>query len=188
MFARATVDDAAALGAMHVQAWRETYAGLAPDAVLAALDPGQRGERWRHIIAGGALVLLLRDEAGIAGFGSAGPQRDGRLVQSGEISALYLLRRVQRQGHGRRLIAALARSLLRLEPGGVSLWVLDGNAPARRFYEALAGRPALSEIVERDGWIMAHTAYVWDDVAALLPRPTTADGCREPPRRDSCSC
>jgi hypothetical protein len=35
----ATPQDAEALGAIHVQCWREAYVGMVPDDVLAGLDP-----------------------------------------------------------------------------------------------------------------------------------------------------
>ena len=44
----ATPDDAEPLGAMHVQAWRETYVGLVPQHVLDDLDPVARARMWRR--------------------------------------------------------------------------------------------------------------------------------------------
>ncbi|HEY2132448.1 MAG TPA: GNAT family N-acetyltransferase [Acetobacteraceae bacterium] len=167
MFDRATVDDAEALGVMHVQAWRETYAGLMPDSVLAGLDPVRRGQRWRDIIGAGSFVLLLRQGSDIVGFGSAGPQRDARLVQTGEIGALYLLRQIQRRGVGRQMMAALGRSLAERGLMSASLWVLDRNLPARRFYEALGACQLMCETVEQDGQAVSHIAYAWDEVTRL---------------------
>ncbi len=37
--ARPTLDDLDEMGRVHVQVWREAYAGLLPDAYLAGLDP-----------------------------------------------------------------------------------------------------------------------------------------------------
>ena len=46
----------------------------------------------------------------------------------------------QRQGVGRALMSAVARDLLARGHASATLWVLEGNGSARRFYEALGGR------------------------------------------------
>jgi len=49
------------------------------------------------------------------------------------------------------------------------LWVLTGNEPARRFYEAMGGRSAETRIDRWGGLALDETAYVWDDVAEDQP-------------------
>ena len=44
-------DDAPAIAAVQVRAWRSTYADLLPAAVLADLDPEQIAEGWRLALA-----------------------------------------------------------------------------------------------------------------------------------------
>jgi phosphoribosylanthranilate isomerase len=163
----ATPADAEALGVVHVQAWRETYDGLIPGEVLAGLDPQQRAEMWRGIIRdrGGVQVAILN--GAIVGFGAAGPQRDSSLPFSAEIGALYVLRATQRRGVGRRLMAMMARDLLDRGHASASLWVLEANAPARRFYEALRGRVVTVREEERDGFRSVGVAYGWDDLRGL---------------------
>ena len=63
------------LATMHVQAWRETYPGIVPDSVLAALDPANRVARWRQRVEAGTVLLGL-DADGIVGFADGGVQRD----------------------------------------------------------------------------------------------------------------
>jgi hypothetical protein len=43
---------------------------------------------------------------------------------------------------------------------------LTGNAPARRFYEAMGGRTGETRIERRDEAVLDEIAYVWDDLAA----------------------
>lgn len=104
------------------------------------------------------------------GFIAGGAQRDTALaVQgfSGEISAIYVLQRAQNCGLGRRLMAAMARSLGDRGHGAASLWVLRDNAPARRFYERLGGM-VIGEKEEPCGAVtLAETAYGWPDLAPL---------------------
>ena len=87
-FRQATPADADALGHAHVEAWREAYAGLVPDAVLAALDPQVRAAMWRDVLAKGGAVHLAERDGAIVGFASGGPQRDASLPYSGEIRAM----------------------------------------------------------------------------------------------------
>ena len=44
-------EDAAEIGPVHVQVWREAYAGLMPADYLAALDPQASAGRWAKTLA-----------------------------------------------------------------------------------------------------------------------------------------
>lgn len=167
-FRRATVADAAALGVVHVQAWREAYAGLVPDVVLASLDPAQRARMWQDGLARGLAVHLAELDGAIVGFGSSRPQRDASLPHSGEIGALYVLRSAQRRGIGRTLMAAMARDLLARGHPSATLWVLEANTQARRFYDSLGGKPLVRREEQRDGFAAVSIAYGWEDLRVLL--------------------
>jgi ribosomal protein S18 acetylase RimI-like enzyme len=165
---RATPADTEALGAVHVQAWREAYVGLIPDEILAALDLAQRTAMWRAGLAQGAAVQLAEQDGAIVGFGASGKQCDASLPYAGEIAAIYVLQRAQRMGIGGRLMAAMAHDLLARGYASASLWVLEANTPARRFYEALGGREVARREQQRDGFSAVGIAYGWDDVTALV--------------------
>ncbi len=166
----ATVDDAAAIAAIHVAAWRETYRGLVPDAVLDGLSVEARTVEWRRRLGlpGGAAAVAV--DGGVVGFGSCGPQRDPGLGTDGEIYTLYVLVRAQRRGWGRGLMAALAGALRAHGRQSASLWVAEANVPARRFYEALDGRLAGAKVQPGDGFALAEVAYAWDRLDGLAPR------------------
>ena len=125
---------------------------------------------WRDAIRRSCIVFVAMDEDGVAGFGSAGPQRTPTLPQGGEIYALYLLSRAQGRGFGRALMAALAGDLIATGFRDASLWVIDGNARAARFYIGLGGRVMAHKQFAIDGAPIFETAYVWDDLSTLLPR------------------
>lgn len=67
---------------------------------------------------------------------SAGPGRDERWPDWGEIVALYLLPEDQRQGIGTLLLKAAMDRLRQRGFSDIYLWVAEKNGPARRFYEA----------------------------------------------------
>ena len=173
-FRRATPEDAQALGAMHVQSWRESYRGLMPDNVLDALDPVQRAQRWRCNLQGGACIMLAVSGDEILGFVGWGVARDPLLHGGGEIYGLYVLAKAQRQGLGGRLLALGAAALAEQGFPRFSLWVFAGNAPARRFYAVMGGEPGPRKVLSRDGWCLEEMAYAWD-------RPPTQSGTRPRP-------
>ena len=166
----ATLDDTDELGAVHVQAWRETYVGLVPQHVLDKLDPAARTRMWRSAIGAGTRVFIARDAGAIVGFGACGPPREDN-PYAGEIGALYVLRQAQRRGLGRALMAALGRALAADGRNNAALWVLHGNTQARRFYEAMGGRMVNERRRTRDDWALHDVAYAWDDVARLFESP-----------------
>jgi phosphoribosylanthranilate isomerase len=160
--------DAEALARVHVQAWREAYVGQVPDAVLQGLDPAQRAVMWRDAMARTAQVQLAIQDGEIIGFGASRPQPDPTLPFAGEISAIYVLRHAQRLGTGRRLMAAMAQDLLARSLQSASLWVLETNAPARRFYAELGGVEVARRPRIREGFSAVGVAYAWDDVRILI--------------------
>ena len=85
------------------------------------------------------------------------------------MTAIYLLDAVKRRGLGRALFEALMRALAARGHRSAGLWVLAGNATARRFYEAVGGRIGATRDVERDLALLHEVAYVWDDLASHRP-------------------
>jgi ribosomal protein S18 acetylase RimI-like enzyme len=186
---RARPDDAAAIGAVHVAAWWEAYAGLVPERMLSAFSVAERTRRWRRILSApgpplaSAVFVAVGPDGAVAGFGSCGRQPVAALVAdgfAGEFSALYLLAAQQRQGVGRRLMTTMAQDLLAREVRGAALWVLRDNAPARRFYEAL-GAKVVGRRVEtvdehltgkrgRSQDVLHEVAYGWPDLSVLARR------------------
>ena len=175
----ATAADAPAIARVHVQAWRESYRGLVPDALLDALSVERNARMWASIIDSGDRVVVHVVEAaasedtgqeagevsGIVGFGCAGDARDKALGSSGEVTAIYLLDRVKRRGLGRTLFGSLMRALAARGHAAVGLWVLIANEGTRRFYEAQGGRPGPTRVVNGTHGELNEIAYRWDDLA-----------------------
>jgi GNAT superfamily N-acetyltransferase len=138
----AGVKDARQIAVVHVRSWQGAYRGLLPQAYLDGLDPAQRVGRWERSLAEAdeaSTGVLVADAGGtVLGFVAYSPSRDGDADPSrvGEVGAIYLLPSAWGKGVGRQLVDA---ALLRLAGAGfdwVTLWVLDSNIRARRFYEA----------------------------------------------------
>lgn len=135
------MDDAMDIATVHVESWRATYRGLLPQDFLDELDPVQRCAVWKRIMSGQGprerTVVAL--EAGeIVGFANVCPSRDSDATSGtvGEVASIYLLSSLWGKGFGRQLMAGAVSALVEDEFSEATLWVLQGNERARRFYAA----------------------------------------------------
>ena len=117
----AVLEDAVRLAEVHVQVWREAYAGVMPAEYLAGLDP-----------VPGAVVLVATAAGELVGMSTAGPSRDDPPDPPHELYAINVLA----AHHGTGVAGRLFESALQATAGdaAVSLWVLAVNARARAFY------------------------------------------------------
>ena len=77
----------------------------------------------------------------IVGFTTFGRNGDDAPKSVGEVMTLYLDPGVWGDGHGERLLGAATEALRRDGYRTATLWVLETNARARRFYERLGWTP-----------------------------------------------
>jgi len=141
---RATPNDAEELAAVHLASWRAAYRGIVPEAVFKTRDIAYRTVRFREFLTTDEGETYLVERAGlIAGFMTLGACRDAdaNAKERGEIWGIYLRPSSWRRGIGTRL-SRFAETWFR-ERGypDVTLWVLERNTAARRFYEARGFEP-----------------------------------------------
>ncbi|NBM20547.1 GNAT family N-acetyltransferase, partial [Streptomyces sp. GC420] len=142
-----TEADCEAVAAVRTAGWRTAYAGLLPPAYLASLDPAENASRHRARLAGsdGTVVDLLAERGGtVVGWACFGPYRPAGTPGAGgnaastadaELYALYVDPEHWSTGAGRALMDAVLGRCRAAGRPRVLLWVLEGNARARRFYE-----------------------------------------------------
>jgi GNAT superfamily N-acetyltransferase len=111
-----------------------------PDALLASLSVDERAEKWRQNIGAPKSPenrnWVACDGGEIVAMAVTGPCRDeGAAPDVAELFALYADPARWGTGAGRTLTAHVLADLGRRGASGVTLWVLEGNARARRFYE-----------------------------------------------------
>jgi GNAT superfamily N-acetyltransferase len=131
----AVPEDAVRLGAVHVQVWREAYAGLMPAQFLAGLDPARAMARFAERLAApepGRVLLVGTADDRVVGMASAGPSRDDPPEPPAEVYAINVLAAHHGTGLGARLLETALDVVA--GDGPVSLWVAAGNARARSFY------------------------------------------------------
>lgn len=127
----ASTDDAAALAALQVRAWRETYADGVPERVYARMaqeGPEQWAQRLTEPDGTATWVAVERENGELAGFSSAAATGPGDLRPL-LLSSLYVLVRWHGQGLGRALLEHAVGD------APAYLWVAEGNDRAQRFYE-----------------------------------------------------
>jgi GNAT superfamily N-acetyltransferase len=136
---RAGVGDEWAVAEVHMRSWQVGYRGLIADDFLDALRPEDRVERYRFDGDDPLTVVAVTDR--IRGFATISPA-------TGLLMAFYVDPESWGAGLGRALIIEAERRLA-LRHTVATLWVLAGNARARRFYEAGGWRPDGSERRDR---------------------------------------
>jgi ribosomal protein S18 acetylase RimI-like enzyme len=162
----ARIEDVPQIALIHVQSWQGAYRGLLPQAYLDSLEPAQRAGMWAQVLSetnwshGGTLVADVGGN--LLGFISYGPARDGDADQKrvAEILAIYLMPAAWGEGSGKQLMGAALGRLLEAGFDQATLWVLDSNVRARRFYEA--GGWSADGAVKRDeswGFPMTEVRY-----------------------------
>lgn len=134
----ATAGDAEGIAALHIASWRAVYRQELPAAFLGGLDSAARTTEWRRRLVDPALTVLVDTaEGSIRGFCAVGPAADPSEAVAGawQIHQLHIAPDLRGGGIGSRLFDA-ALDLARAAGAPlVTLWVVDTNAQARRFYE-----------------------------------------------------
>jgi ribosomal protein S18 acetylase RimI-like enzyme len=132
----ATVADAPAMGRLHVRAWQAAYRGDMPDEYLDGLRAEDRAAYWTGVLGREDLrgtILVVERDGEVVGFAAVGPSPDPE--GAGELYAIDVDPDHWGTGAGRALLEEAQAELVRLGFAETVLWVLPGNARARRFYE-----------------------------------------------------
>lgn len=130
--------DAPDISRIGVAGWQTAYVGLVPQDFLDALDVGQRADVWRDIIASAPHPPLVAELDGtVVGFAASGPTRDDDAdpETTAEVYAIYVDPARWRTGIGGVLLDA-SIDRLRTHFPRCTLWALEGNERAHRFYAA----------------------------------------------------
>jgi GNAT superfamily N-acetyltransferase len=146
--------DAADLTRVQVASWRRGYAGVVPEPLLGELTGSDAAavwqERWQEAITNPpssrhrVLVAVEDSAAGagaarvVVGFASAGPATDADRWP-GTDAELYELRVLPErtgQGHGSRLLHAVAETLVEDGFHTACTWTLEADEKLRQFLES----------------------------------------------------
>lgn len=173
--------DAGAIARVHVETWRDTYAGVLPEPRLVAMSVPSHEAMWSRVVGRRDEVVLVAegDPGAVVGFGTCGPSRGARLPFVGEVLMLYVLPDHQGGGVGRELLTGLFRRLIRRGAGSALVWVLAAN-PARYFYQSLGGCLIAERAVSFWGAQVRECAYGWPDLKATVGEIDSRAASRPP--------
>ncbi len=163
---RATAEDAVAVARLHARSWQDTYRGLIPDEIIARVVRGEgtRAQRLRELFADPddqRRGWVATHQKAVVGMAISCPSHDPDASdRTGEIEAIYLDPDFIGRGIGRSLLAHVANDLKEQGFEGATLWVLDSNTRARRFYEAAGWRfDGSTKEDERPGGVLHEVRY-----------------------------
>jgi len=162
----ATLSDAEGIARAHTASWRTSYRGILPDAVLDRIDVDQRTATWRKVLQDRSVLTLVAYDTthrDIVGFCDAGRTRRDS-PYAAEVYRFYLEHHARRHGLGREMFEAVTAWLRTQQLRTLIIWVLDNNHHARRFYEAMGGRPGSRVPSVVSGFPVVELAYVWDSL------------------------
>jgi ribosomal protein S18 acetylase RimI-like enzyme len=138
----ATPKDAEAIASIHVRAWQWAYRGQLSDDYLDGLRVEDRLVQHRRSLEGQRpdwRTWVVEEEGSVVGFAVTGPSEDADAdAKTGEVYAIYLDPPRVGTGIGRVLFDHAVDELRERGFTTATLWVLETNELARRFYE-LAG-------------------------------------------------
>lgn len=138
------VDDARAIAAIQVAAWREAYAGIWPAQALDGLDVPTIETSWRSALAQppSAKHRMFTACAGpaVVGFAALAPVAEE--PATGEIVALEVSPARRGDGHGSRLLAACADVLRQSSATAVRAWVVAGDETRAGFLRSAGLAPS----------------------------------------------
>jgi ribosomal protein S18 acetylase RimI-like enzyme len=149
----ATLGDARSIAEIHVRAWQAAYRGQMPDEYLDRLSVEDRlaQHEWSLRSQRETWRLWVADDGGsVVGFAVTGPSEDADADErTGEVYAIYLEPERVGSGLGRQLFADAVGDLRSRGFRTATLWVLESNDRARRFYELAGWKPDGTTASER---------------------------------------
>jgi ribosomal protein S18 acetylase RimI-like enzyme len=140
----AVPEDAEEVEQLRVAGWQSAYRGIVPDSYLDSmrLDVARRGRQMTDRSSTVVESVAVQADA-IVGWVVGGRSRDAFRAGpgQGEIYACYVRPEWWGRGVGRLLMAHAVSALAEAGLDDVTLWVLEDNHRARRFFEACSFQP-----------------------------------------------
>ena len=157
--------DADAIANLHIESWRSAYRGLLPDAFLDGPVVDDRVTLWRDRLNTDApdrqLVLTAVSDDMLTGFVCV--LLDAEPVLGPLFDNLHVKPALKGTGIGSLLFRAAREWVDQRAPAQpMHLWVLEGNLPARRFYDRHGGEVAEHRIRQVvPGLLAPELRYEW---------------------------
>lgn len=132
----ALLEDINQIAQIHVDSWGVAFEGLMPQGYISSYNPDVRRKEWNSIIqTESECVIVAERDQQVVGFLSyyINPTHSDVI----ELSKLYLSPYLYRQGVGTQLMNAFNQVVKAEAIKRISLYVLDSNQSAMKFYQKL---------------------------------------------------
>jgi GNAT superfamily N-acetyltransferase len=170
----AWADDAEAVAAVQVRAWRRSYESLLPADVLEAFDAEQFAAAWQASLAkpkdARNRVLVALERNTVRGFAvtTPSPDPDSDPIVDGEVAELTVDPDHVRHGHGSRLLQACVDTLRADHFHRAVTWVNSTDDDLRKFLTEAGWAPdgAHRELDLRgDGMVLVKQVRLHTDLS-----------------------
>jgi ribosomal protein S18 acetylase RimI-like enzyme len=108
------MEDSPGLARIQVDSYRTAYAGFFPQAYLDHFSYAEQTQDWRDLLSseGNETLFVAQDAQGeIVGYALGKAETDPQARHDSSLTAIHVRRSRQRQGIGRRLLAAVVKDL-----------------------------------------------------------------------------
>ncbi len=132
---------------IHCAAWRQAYEGIISDDFIERKNRSRR-DKWQNILKGeNKKHYLVKENGKAVGMVSIDLPRGEAEPGVYEVFGLYILPEYSRMGYGSAIMTWVENTIRTMGYEKISLWVLEPNLPARRFYEKLGFSPDGTEML-----------------------------------------
>ena len=167
---QARPSDAADLARIYVESWQDTYAGILPHSLLAAMSVKTHTARWQNQLQTPGSVIVAEDSKhGLIGLASLGGARDNSLGFEGEVYTLYVDPGFFGQGAGSALLHGAFAALKERKLNSCLIWSHARNN-ACFFYEAMGGQRVAERVTRLGGEPTPEIAFGWKRLATSEDR------------------
>jgi ribosomal protein S18 acetylase RimI-like enzyme len=164
-YREATVSDCVAIAQVHVQSWKQSFAGIVPQAFLDNMSVEKRAKAFESRFSEVSYKMYVAEAAGhsVVGFADFGEPREKIGNYEGELYAIYLLVEFQRKGIGAQLFNQGVEFLIRSGKSSMYLLALEVS-PYKSFYEKMGGQVIGRKRIEIEGVMYDELVYGWKNL------------------------
>ncbi len=161
-FREATIADCLSVARVHVQSWKESFAGIVPQTFLDKMSVENRAKAFEKGFSAASYKMYVAEvpKRGIVGFADFGEPRETIDAREGELYAIYLLSEFQRKGVGERLFNLGVEFLIGSGKSSMYLLTLEVS-PYKSFYKKMGGQIVGRKQVEIEGVMYDELVHGW---------------------------
>ena len=127
---------------IKVETWNNSYKGIVDNTYLEKMDYKKTANKWLKNFDNENFIVAVEDQQimGFCRYGNRIDEIDRFKEYDGEIYAIYIDKKFQRQGIGNEMVKVACSELKKQNKNKVLIWCLEDNLEARKFYKRISGK------------------------------------------------